>query len=280
MKKTLLFFYFLLLNFYTQAQDLKGWHIGVTLQPYNYWLYNKYDVKVAGTSNNNGLTFINPKLGIPNGFAGGVTASKFYSDRFGLKAELAYSTQTQKYDYFIGYENTTYSNYTKLNFLKLPIMATYVLLPERNNNIYFSAGLQMSYLTGFVKSDVYKNSLTGQFFNNYTTKKEAHYISSSSLNVKDTVFYDAIRKDKRYKPIQIGGIAEIGYLHSFNDNLNLFLGIRGEYDFNNLKNLSYTINGFNQWSDDNGGTGSDKNRVPSHNIRLGINLSITYKLDR
>jgi hypothetical protein len=262
MKHTLSFLAFLCLSLSSFAQDLEGWHIGATVQPYNYWLYNRYDIEEAVPPNTKGigvdLTFINPKLGIPNGFAGGITATKFYKPQFGLKAELTYSTQKQQYDYFIGSTSVVYDNYTKLDYLKLPVMAMFILLPEQNNNIYLSTGLQLSYLTNFVKTSTYRNLVDGSFYTNYESKRF---------------------KDIRYKELQFGGIAEIGYLHTFSDTWNLHLGIRGEYDFTNAKNFSAKAIKLNYWQDAFRGSGSDKNTVPSHNIRLGLNITLTYKLN-
>ena len=276
MKKTLLLSFFSLCLFSVAAQELQGWHIGVALQPYNYWLYNKQDIKEDVN-----LLFINPKLGKPNGFAAGIVVNKFYTDNFGIKAELTYSTQKQKYDfdYFKQFSNqgVKYSNYTSLDYLKLPIMATYILLPEHNNNIFFSLGLQVSYLAGFVKTTSITDPRFNRFYEDHFTKKSFYSYISKTVNNKttiDTTINKYSSNDNRYRAIQIGTIAEIGYLHSFNDYWNIQFAVRGEYDFSNVKNLSNV-----DWRNDLLGTGSGYNTKPSHNLRLGVNLSLTYKLD-
>ena len=273
MKKTLLLSFFSLCLFSVAAQELQGWHIGVALQPYNYWLRNQ-DIIDAEP---NLIIFKQPKLGIPNGFAGGFTFAKYYTDRFGIKGELTYSRQIQQYGQDVG-SNATFSMFRQLDYIKLPVMATFLIVPSERLSLYADAGVQVSFLTRYRAEQHYKGIINSSYYDYYYENKK--YYGAASLDGK--LKYLSAKSDLAFKRLQIGTLAEVGCLYSINNNWNINLGVRGEYDIIKAENKSaksyYDPAGTYTWE------GSFlltpfKDRSFSHNIRLGISLSLTYKID-
>ena len=274
MKKILMITFFSLYFFNTYAQDLRGWHIGVALQPYNYWLRNQDEIDALP----NAIIFIQPKLGIPNGFAGGFTFSKYFSDRFGLKGELTYSRQSQRY----GQElyAITFSSFKQLDYLKLPVMASFVIAPFQRSSIYCNAGIQLSLLTRYRAEEHYKSDAPSTDYSDDYSLNKSYYGNSSLNNDKNN--YEGTH-DWLFKRIQIGTIAEIGWLYSINDDWNINFGVRGEYDVLKSENrnakLYFGSEELYHWNGAQHLAILKENRTLSHNIRLGLNLSLTYKLD-
>jgi hypothetical protein len=274
MKKILFLLSFFFSYFLVQAQDLKGWHIGVTLQPYNYWLYNKQEINAAP----NDIIFINPKLGIPNGFAGGFTISKYFNEKFGLTGELTYSRQRQNYDKF--FVTGTYLFFRKLDYLKTPIMASLLLAPSKRGSIFINGGLQLSFLIRYrherhTKSEIFKSSTDEYAYNTYDKGANDGEPLQRTLD-----------RDWLYKRFQIGVLSEIGYLYAFNEIWNIKFTIRGEYDLNRAENIDAQYHNPDgspldayKWDRSPILGIKREDRAKSHNIRLGVNLSLTYKLD-
>ena len=262
--------FFSLYFFNTYAQDLRGWHIGVALQPYNYWLRNQDEIDASP----NIIIFRQPKLGIPNGFAGGFTFSKYFSDRFGLKGELTYSRQSQRYGQET-YGTATFSKFRKLDYIKLPIMASFIITPFQRSSIYCNAGIQLSLLTRYRAETHYKSLMTTNYWDYYDENKKYYGVS---LVAGDKEILSAT-SDLAFKRIQLGTLVEVGWLYSINENWNINFGVRGEYDVLKAENRNaksyYNGNTGYTWA----GFKPINEQSFSHNIRLGLNLGLSYKLD-
>ena len=107
------------------AQEAGDWEIGVGVQPFLYWKYNKSDW------NNRPLSYPESPNNF-NGLAGALTVTRFISDNWGLGGELAFSRQKQTYNTsVIGHTeldgSSTYDyakgSFTRLDYVKTPLYA-------------------------------------------------------------------------------------------------------------------------------------------------------------
>jgi hypothetical protein len=270
MKHTLLFLAFLCLTFSSIAQDLEGWHIGATVQPYNYWLYNKDDIRADPKYK----VFISPKLGKFNGFATGFVATYYKSDRFAIRSELTYSRQTQYYTRLF-LANQSYKEFRSLDYVKAPITARLILSPSQRGSMYLDGGIQISIQSRYTSERHYIDTLFKKTFDEYTVNKD--WYGKSTL----TEDYGG-HTDLLFRRFQLGTLIEAGWLFSISDLWHINLGVRGEYDLIKAER-KYAVG-----NDGTSGNYWNKNTVPtipinrlsfSNNIRLGLNFSINYKLN-
>ncbi len=259
MKKTI-FILLCMLSMRIDAQDLQGWHLGVVLQPYNYWLYSKGALRDDDPLN---YIFVQPKLGKPNGFAGGAALDYYFSDKFAVGGEFSYSNQTQRYTD----EGKKQNEFITLRYLHLPIIAKFRLTPNRVGSIYTNIGIQNSFMTYSYNYQEYKGSNGELEFYNSVKNKIAHNYSD-----KD---YVAELTKPIFKTFQLGVLTEVGYQYSIGERCNIGLGIRSSYDITTIKKLNgVKLKDYDQryylWSTP---------RSPNdRNLRLGLNLCFTYSL--
>jgi hypothetical protein len=260
MKKVL----FILMCMFTlgaEAQDLQGWHVGIVLQPYNYWLYSKSSVNTDDPLN---YIFVQPKLGKFNGVAGGLSLDYYFSDKFAVGGELSYSNQTQRYTN----QDKERREFINLRYLQVPILAKFRLTPNRVGSIYVNAGIQNSFLTYSYHYQEYVDSKGTLDFYNSVKNNTVHNFSDKDYTYK-------ISKSV-FKTYQLGIVAELGYHYSIGDRYNINLGIRCGYDLTTAKNIhsKFSFMGKNEdlgwWSPYIG--------MNDRNLRLGLNLGCTYAL--
>jgi hypothetical protein len=143
----------LALAFGLNAQE--GWRVGLSLQPFHYFLYNKTDYQANDVELPPGVeqsVFIvdDQSLFKPTGFGAGLVLERGMSERFSLRSELGWSRQEQMY--YIRYPNNiswkNAANYsTRLDYLKIPILAVFKLSSDGISGIELGFGGQVSLLS-------------------------------------------------------------------------------------------------------------------------------------
>ena len=262
-----------------QAQEgFEGLHLGLTIQPYNYWLYNKDEINAEPHT----VIFIEPRLGRFNGFAGGLTASKFWNNRFGVQAELTYSTQKQRYGQE-PYDVAEYNMFRRLDYLKLPLMATLTLSPDMQSTLYVSAGLQLSMLAVYRQERHYKKD-DGTTSFDYYYGNHSYRGATFGFYAPDSVTAFAVQHhhDLIFQRFQLGGLLELGWMKDINDTWVIAVGFRGEYDLTRAENIGAKVYHagpeYYEWDYLHYESVDRLTRAKFHNIRFGLNLSVSRRL--
>lgn len=110
----------------------------------------KGGMNVSSLSKDEGLDDQKSKIG----FNAGVFANIPIAESFSVQPEVLYSQYGEKSEYRLG--NTNYSASTKLDYIAVPVMFQYNLIP----NLYVEAGPEFGFLVS--AKNKFKNESTGQ----------------------------------------------------------------------------------------------------------------------
>ncbi len=257
---------FLALN-QLSAQLPRSWYGGLSLQVQKYWLYNYNDF------NNPWLTPVAPKALVPNAISGGLVIGRNFNPRFSWQTELQYSSQTQKF--FSEFPNTRprLDVVCKLNYFKIPVIFQYNHLKwaKKTAGFYAEAGLQTSIMSHYKQTltSIAGDSPGGQdVYTPYSKRSESY--DTGQIGIYPT--------DNMFKSMQFGAITGFGLKKIINEEYLLQAGIRFDYDFTNTDNF---IEGEDYFNSNlrvvtNSGANTNTARKVTHNIRFGLNFSISY----
>lgn len=260
LKKIILLF-FLGVSFLGNAQDLKGFHIGVSVMPFHFWYQNK-NFKNEDTKLKNDNTII-------NGFATGINSGYFFNNNWSINVGFEYANQINRF--LRAYQSTTNSdgqttdyfnsdNYeqTKLNYFKVPITVQYLFSSNRNIRFYISQGLQVSFLNNYEYKILQTNENGKQsvyIANPRTISQSGNLFPEQNMNKENQLDW--------YNKNVVGYVSNYGIKYSISDNLFLTSSLRFEYDFSNTDGKVF-----------------EYKNATTHNIRTGIELALSYKFEK
>ena len=240
--------------FIVSAQDLKGLHFGVSISPFQYWYNNKYISRKDDLKSDN--NFI-------NGIQNNIFIEYYLNNKLGFKTGLGYSSQKQillnKLSSGIFVSNSIITH--KLNYFNLPILIDYSF-PINEKLIFTSEqGVQILFLNSFEYvwqgADENNNITSIQT----TTNNSIKYVSITNPENN----FERNENYKLYKKSLIGYLGKVGTKYLITDRLFINSNLIFNYDFGN--------------TDDNGNN-TYLNGKQTHNIRAGIELGISYKLEK
>ncbi len=194
MKKLLMYFYVTLMAFSSQAQQV-GFYSGLHGAFQATWILNSDDADKGG------------ELNYENTYkqAFGMDLGYKFNSRIGLQSGINYSRQGQDYS-TLGNPNANFK--TSLNYLKIPVLFTYTLKPDKKLSFISLAGLQISVLSEAESSRM-------QVFGIY---------SSSLVDVKDY-----------YSSSTIDFVLGLGIQYHFR-KLSINLLIQSDYSLTDIEN--------------------------------------------
>jgi Outer membrane protein beta-barrel domain len=271
------------MDFYAQH----AWQIGGEITPQRSVLYNwndwnaepwKLDPMYRNELHINSVSF-------------GFFAAKNFNEYISLEGRLLYSTQRQDYDKKIVPDKPIATGflefYTKLNYLKLPVLLN--IHTTSSANAFFSLGVgpQFSYLLGYYET--YSREYDEPYYSQYrrTTKGKTMYVQDISERINNPVNIDtAYNLTKRmYSDINFGVAAYIGGNFFLTDNIILQVNIRMDYEFTNAENRNAELiiypDIYKIWfSDIKSSTfpSNEKRRI-THNITWGLSIGLSVMLE-
>ena len=265
-----IFAFFFVIN-QLSAQLPRRWYVGLSLQVQKYWLYNYNDF------NNPWLTPVAPKTLTPNAISGGLTFGCNFNQRFSFQTELQYSSQTQKFFYEYPNSRPRFDVICKLNYFKIPIIFQYNHLKwaKKTAGFYVEVGLQTSILS------YYKQSITSVVGDDPSNQLifEPNYISQTTPYPSNNTIIRPL-SFSLFKTIQFGAIAGFGFKKIINEEYLLQAGLRFDYDLTNTDDYTFGAIGFDsELRVTRTYYPNPPKRRTSHNIRAGLNFSITYFLN-
>ncbi|WP_338356329.1 outer membrane beta-barrel protein [Yeosuana marina] len=259
-----------------QAQDYR-WELGLNIYPNLYWKYNKLEY------NMNGIKAVAPDY--PNGVAIGVTVQRQLNNGWGIATGLEYSKQSQKFvssggRFFAtdtGETFYSFNEFSKLNiaYVSLPIQVTYNLPINQSDGwyLYTKQGINVSYLVNY-NSMINSYNGDGSFFS--SLKHSYGGIIQYQSDVNQDFYRDG---DTAYKYFALGYTGNMGIKKRLSNRTSVQGAIRFDYDFTNADNVSglynRTTNGMNYFTD----WYNMDNRPASHNMRIGLEVGVSYQLD-
>ena len=261
MRKTIISLFFLGTCFLAGAQALKGFHIGISVMPFQYWYQNK-NFKNESTKLKNDNTII-------NGFATGINSSYFFNNNWSVNLGFEYATQTNRFmraykaitdsnGQTTNYFNSDNYEQTKLNYFKVPITLQYSFSSNENIHFYISQGLQISLLNNYE----YKILQTDE-----NGKYSIYIANPSTISQVGNLFPEQnINKENQldwYNKSIIGYVSNYGIKYRLSDKLFLNSALRFEYDFTNTDGKVF-----------------EYKNATTHNIRAGIEFGISYKFEK
>ncbi len=256
-----------------QAQQPRSWYFGLNMQAQKYWLYNYNDF------NNEWLLPVAPKALVPNALSGGISFGRGFKKHFAFQADIQYSSQTQKFYFEHPNARPRVNIVCRLNYFKMPLVFQYNHLKwaKKTAGFYAEVGLQTSIMSYFRQT---VTSIPGE--DPSVSGQEIYEPHQYSVEVpyqpNNTYVWPAI---DLFKNLQIGGIVGFGFKKIINEEYLLQAGFRFDYDFTDADNLTKGeyIYRSNLRYVLNSSAKTGEKRVNSHNIRAGLNFSISYFLN-
>jgi len=281
MRKIFLAFLLACIGISVNAQT--GLYFGVSNSINKTSLLNKDDQK-AGEELNLKSTFK---------YTGGLTAGYRFSRSSGLtniSAQLLYAQMGQKYD-----GQRPLNDYpklegeSKLDYLKLPVDFQFSVNTNSNIRPYATAGIYVAYLLHY--KEYYR--VSGSSGSETEIIEDKSY-SSDVFSGGVTTYHGTLNKGI-YKKIDVGGRIGIGAEYTVSDRWSIDACFRFDYGFINAENrkpiqlkfdpdfisanpnaeLSYWSGSPSKYSYDATYT---KERAATHNMTLGLSLTINYYL--
>ncbi len=271
MKTNLFFLIFMCISSILQAQQPRSWYFGLNMQAQKYWLYNYNDF------NNEWLLPVAPKALVPNALSGGISFGRGFKKHFAFQADIQYSSQTQKFFYSVPNNFPDVDVIIRINYFKMPLMFQYNHLKwaKKTAGFYAEVGLQTSIMSNYKQS---VNTISGSYIS-----WQAIYEPQQVLFEQQSPWYDmnVFPMENLFKNIQFGSILGFGFKKIINEEYLLQAGFRFDYDFTNTDNVTQGKDIFrsNLRYVLNSSAKTGEKRVNSHNIRAGLNFSISYFLN-
>jgi len=263
------------------AQAQTNFYFGISNSINKTSLLNKDDQK-AGSELNLTSTFK---------YAGGIEVG-YRFDRLsgftGISAQLLYAQMGQQYDGQRAVNDyPTLKGETKLDYLKLPVDFRFSVNTSSNIRPYATAGLYVAYLLHYKES----YHVSGSSGSETETIEDKSY-SSDVFSGGVTTYHGTLNKGI-YKKIDVGGRIGIGAEYIASDRWSIDARFSFDYGFINPENrksislkfdpdfisanpnaeLSYWSGSPSKYSYDAAYT---KERAATHNMSLGISLTVNY----
>jgi Outer membrane protein beta-barrel domain len=286
MKK--LFFLAILLtgfNSFTIAQQ--AWQIGGEITPQRSVLYNWNDWNaepyVLDPLYRNELRI--------NSVSFGFFAARHFNEYLSLEGRLLYSAQRQDYDMKDVPEKPIMKGfkefYTKLNYIKLPVLLNMHTTIEANTFFSLSIGPQFSYLANYYETWSQESNNLDYFYSGYIMndkKRNVKVVYKDRFNPisKDTSY--SMTKGA-YSSLNLGIAAYLSGNFYLSDNLILQISLRGDYEFTDAENKDaefITETGtYKIWYNDikMSPFPSNTERKATHNITWGLSIGLSVLLE-
>jgi Outer membrane protein beta-barrel domain len=285
--RKLIFLAFVLLVFKTVSIAQQAWQIGGEITPQRSVLYNWNDWNaepwVLDPMYRNELHI--------NSVSFGFFAAKHFNEYISLEGRLLYSAQRQDYDIKIVPDKPIATGfiefYTKLNYLKLPVLLNIHTTSSANAFFSFSIGPQFSYLLSYYETYSQEHDEPYYSLIRRTTKGKKMYVQDISERINNPVNIDtAYNLTKRmYSDINLGVAAYIGGNFFLTDNIILQVNIRMDYEFTNTENRNAELviepDIYKFWFSDikySPYPSNEKRRI-THNITWGLSIGLSVLLE-
>jgi len=260
--------------------------IGLTFQPSYYENYNK------SYWNNKPFSYPDNPSSF-NGVAIGLILTKYIANKVLLRTELAYSFQCQEYigsHYYVedieGNLSYIYNKIlrTEYDLVKLPVLTKLNFQLGYDSKYYINIvlGPQISFLANYkVVEDIFEVGFTNEinfnkktFHNVDTPKNLFQKIWDGSID-PPSYRHRNVSRPYLYNRWLLGIVGEINFSKHVFSSYIISLGARYEYDFTSSEKYLKKTLLFNFSSTD-----ASVNRNKSHNIRMGLDISIMYIISK
>ena len=264
------------------------WAVGVSFQPYRYWLDNDTDDEQpakafsipVGNGNYNRsshVVVVQESVYTPTGFAIGGHVEYQILRYLHLRGELLWSRQTQKYlqNYFDITTNGGDAS-VRLDYIMIPLIANIGI--GSSKYFYVGAGVQPSFLASYRQLSYFYSSTADVNNRSSWSNGSAEFIFKD-FEEKKLIKEMTLRTDWIYKRWVLGVVGRMGAAFRIGESLCINAGIRLGYDLTNMENkYAKDENGdLVMWAGvrtNHGVSVPLEERSASHNIRLGLELSI------
>lgn len=232
--------------FHSSLQAQEGLKLGFVAIPQSTWMLNQQDMEAAIDQFDYQLTW---------GMAAGPMVGYNFSDKFGVRTNILYSAQGQRYQ-AENSEGTVINHVRRLNYLKTPLLVGFNTGTEFNKLVFsFHAGYQANFLINA----------------NYRNDDES-YTPDEAL-ADDITDYPT--NYQRYSWFNHGPVVDFGLDIKLTYNVMANIHLRGDYTISDVenKNAAYKFWQF--------GTPEDVTFYPSdrgitNNLTGGLVIGLTY----